>query len=93
MLPCPFHMITGYDCPLCGSQRAAMCFIQGNILEGLEYNYALVVMIPLCVIFVLIEFFNKKHRFDSLQRVVYHKWAKIGYGIAFVTWWIVRNLP
>lgn len=92
MLPCPFHILTGYDCPLCGSQRAAVCFLHGQIAKGLEYNYALIVIIPLLVMCILVEFFNRHHRFDTLRHYLYHKWAKIAYLVLFVGWWIVRNI-
>ena len=41
---------------------------------------------------ILVEFFNRHHRFDTLRHYLYHKWAKIAYLVLFVGWWIVRNI-
>ncbi len=92
MLPCPFHIITGLDCPLCGSQRAAVCFLHGQFLEGLKYNYALIIIIPLMVMCCLVGFCNKTHRFDCLKHIIYSQSAKITYIVLFFGWWIVRNI-
>jgi len=85
-------MITGLDCPLCGSQRAILCFVRGEFSKGFAYNYALIVMIPLLTAFILVEFFNKSHRFDHLKALLYHRWARYSYFSLFFLWWIVRNL-
>ena len=35
---CPSKLITGYDCPGCGTQRAFHALLNGNIAEALHYN-------------------------------------------------------
>lgn len=38
MIPCPFHIITGYYCPGCGGTRAVKYFLSGRILKSFSYH-------------------------------------------------------
>lgn len=38
VLPCVFHMFTGYYCCGCGGTRSFFALLQGNILKSLRYN-------------------------------------------------------
>jgi hypothetical protein len=40
--PCPFHLLTGYYCPICGSTRALHQLAHGNVLQALRLNALLV---------------------------------------------------
>ena len=35
---CPFHKLTGYDCPGCGMTRACMAILHGDFLLSLQFN-------------------------------------------------------
>lgn len=47
MLTCPFHWLTGLDCPFCGAQRMVLALVQGHVAEAFWYNPALFVALPL----------------------------------------------
>lgn len=51
MIPCPFKMMTGYDCPGCGMQRALIELINGNVCISIKFYPAL---IPLIIMFVFL---------------------------------------
>ena len=36
--PCPFHLLTGIDCPGCGMTRACIALARGEIGRALQYN-------------------------------------------------------
>jgi hypothetical protein len=36
--PCPFHALTGWLCPLCGSLRAMHALLTGALLTALAFN-------------------------------------------------------
>lgn len=45
-IPCPFHLITGCDCPGCGMQRSVYSLLRGNFSESLQHH-------PAGILFVL----------------------------------------
>jgi hypothetical protein len=42
LLACPIKSTFGLDCPGCGSQRAFISLLKGNLMESLNYNVALI---------------------------------------------------
>ena len=36
LLPCPFKKLTGWDCPLCGLQRAVLAILNGDMIKSLQ---------------------------------------------------------
>lgn len=89
---CPFHLLTGLQCPGCGVQRAFHCFLHGNIMDGLAYNYFLIVLIPILLLVVLSEWYNQKHWFDWAYKFTHNNWTVISLVILCLLWWIVRNI-
>lgn len=47
MLTCPFHWLTGFDCPFCGAQRMVLTLLHGNLAEAFWLNPGLFVGAPL----------------------------------------------
>ncbi len=41
-LPCVYKQLLGIECPLCGSQRAFIELLKGNILESIKLYPALI---------------------------------------------------
>lgn len=37
-MPCPFRMITGWDCPLCGGTRLGNALLHGDVPAAFAYN-------------------------------------------------------
>ena len=90
---CPFHLLTGFDCPGCGSQRAVHALLHGKIGPAADYNLLLVISLP----FLLVHFGYKISGWRSGKarqwRVIYHPlFPKICF-IAVVLFWIIRNTP
>lgn len=89
---CPFHSITGYHCPGCGSQRALHDFLHGNIIEGFKHNFliGLGILIFLYKGFLLIRshFYPQK----SSNLLYYSKTPWI-FLILILSFWVLRNLP
>lgn len=89
---CPFHLLTGYQCPACGIQRAMHCLIHGDIISALHYNYFLVISLPLLTLAILAEWYNYHHVFDWANRLIYNRYTLSSYIILFFIWWILRNI-
>ncbi len=43
---CPFKMLTGWDCPGCGSQRAIHALLHGDVLSAFRLNALMVLAVP-----------------------------------------------
>ncbi|WP_341728399.1 DUF2752 domain-containing protein [Brooklawnia sp.] len=57
-LPCPLLALTGIQCPLCGSTRAAGALLTGNLAAAWHFNALLVIVIPLiagCAVAWIVE--------------------------------------
>ena len=45
-IPCPFHLLTGLDCPGCGGTRALWSLLHLRVADALGYNAALTLLFP-----------------------------------------------
>lgn len=52
-LPCPFHAVTGLDCPGCGITRLMLALTDGNFTVAFRANEALFLLGPLLLLFLL----------------------------------------
>ena len=52
-LKCPMYQITGWQCPLCGLQRAVHAFLHGDLLAAWRYNPALWLLLPYLSVWLL----------------------------------------
>ncbi len=89
---CPFHALTGWQCPACGGQRALHSLLCGRVGEAVGYNLFLVVAVPyfLAVAWTSLDHGRLARRW---RPVVQHRWLAWVYCLLFVVWWVVRNLP
>ena len=89
---CPFKLVTGFDCPGCGFQRAVHALLHGRIAEAWAYNRFLVYSVPYLVCVMLTEWVWKGKRKERWQRIFEGRVA-IGLYIAlFFAWGIFRNI-
>ena len=91
--PCPFHYITGFYCPGCGSLRATHQLLHGNIMAAIRYNILMVILLPF-VIYLYISQMNITINGRRLcQRVLFSK--KFYFSLIFIifAYWILRNIP
>lgn len=89
---CPFHYLTGLDCPACGVQRAAHALLHGDIVTALRYNYFLAISIPY-LIAVLVTTFGKGRRLQVARQKVQHPTVVLIFLTLTIVWWVVRNIP
>lgn len=88
---CPFHSLTGLNCPGCGSQRAAHQILQGHIITGLRHNY-LIGLLALVLgykflIFILNTYTNKTYN-NLLHRSITTKIILV----IILLFWVLRNI-
>jgi hypothetical protein len=89
---CPFRLLTGWDCPSCGSQRALHALLQGDFRQALHYNLFLILSVPY---FLLVAYTTFSHdRFARrLLPWVQHPRVVILFLVLTLVWWLLRNLP
>lgn len=92
MPKCPFRLLTGFDCPACGSQRALHAAVHGRMGEALGYNPFLVISIPYFLLVACTTFWPPTGRMRRL-RLVQHPTVIYFYAGLFIFWWIFRNTP
>lgn len=87
---CPFLLITGYQCPGCGSQRALHSLLHGEITHAFRYNALLIISLPIVILLTYAEVFRKKK--PRLYNKLNSRHVIWGIFIVIVVWWIGRNL-
>lgn len=90
---CPFHWLTGYDCPGCGSQRAIHDLLNLQFTKAFHQNALLMVSIP----YLLLGFGFQSIKPSTEKSLRWRKWlfgktaiyCIVGIVVAF---WILRNI-
>lgn len=87
---CPFKVMTGMQCPGCGSQRAIHALLHGDIPSAWRFNALLVISVPVLAVMLPVQFMRRRH--PQLYLKVFCT-ATIWTTFAVVTaWWIARNV-
>ncbi|MFE1825082.1 DUF2752 domain-containing protein [Streptomyces yangpuensis] len=85
---CPFHALTGLDCPGCGSLRALHRLTQADVVAAADHNLLVVVALP-CIALVWLRVVTGR----TTRRAV-PAWRSPRVILALVVLWtVVRNLP
>lgn len=90
---CPFKLLTGYDCPGCGSQRAIHGLLTGDFAAAWRANPLFVAALP----YLLGGFVLERLR---LRSVAAERWWSRLYGtgaaivllVVIFAFWILRNI-
>jgi len=90
--PCPFHALTGLDCPGCGSLRGLHQLLRGHLGAAFELNPLMVLALPFEV-YALASGLLRQLTGRSLPR--FHAppaciWALLA---AVLLFWVFRNTP
>ena len=89
--PCFFKMITGLQCPGCGSARASYHLLHGHFLTAIDYNLLFVAAILPVVIDGVSRLFSRESSFVKFRLFNYiRSWHVM---LVVMIFWIVRNLP
>ncbi|GLP75707.1 membrane protein [Mycobacterium antarcticum] len=83
--PCPFRLLTGWNCPGCGGLRMTHDLLHGDIGAAIVDNAFLLVGLPLLALWMIIRWRG--------GRTLMPKPAIVLVIVAAVMWTVVRNLP
>ncbi len=83
--PCPFKVITGWDCPACGGLRMTHDLLHGDVAGAVADNVFVLVGLPLLVLWGLWRYKRAKPLFTWFTGATVL--------VALAAWTVVRNLP
>lgn len=88
---CILKVITGVDCPACGSQRAMHALLHGHLAAALRYNLFMLYSVPY-LIAVLWGYSRLLPGGAFMRRTAHSRTAMLTYIALFTAWWIIRNI-
>ncbi len=86
---CPFKVLTGLDCPGCGSQRAIHSLLHGEIVGAWRQNAFMIVSIPYILLLLISKMTAK--RSPKMYNMLRNKHLINTYLVFTIAWWIGRN--
>jgi hypothetical protein len=90
---CPFLLLTGYECPGCGSQRVIHCILDLNIKGAFKENPLLVLSIPYFIFtFSTRAIKNPGSRLLVLKNFLFGKKAIYIILVVILIFWLLRNI-
>ena len=90
--PCPFHALTGWHCPGCGSLRAVHQLLHGDVAGAFRLNPLMVLFLPFMVYGIAAEISGGMLK-KRLPAVRLGAWWIRAILAVIVMYGIVRNLP
>jgi Protein of unknown function (DUF2752) len=82
---CPFQVLTGWNCPLCGGLRMTHDALHGDLAAAITDNVFLLVGIPVVAGWMLL----RRRRENALLPMP----VAVTVSIATLAWTVIRNLP
>ena len=89
---CPFLVVTGLECPGCGSQRSFHQLLHFNIAGAFHQNPLVVIFGPYILLGLYIEYFGGKDKFTQISNLLFGKVAAIVILVIIIGFWIGRNI-
>jgi hypothetical protein len=90
--PCPFHFLTNYYCPGCGSLRALHQLFHGNIMGALDLNPLMVLSLPFLGYSFLSDTIRMLRKDPGPKRYIPAFWIYL-FLATVILFWILRNIP
>ena len=86
---CQIYLWTGVRCPGCGTQRALHALLGGQLGEALHYNYFLLIMLPLGLLYLALPRYGE--RCPRLARLLCHPMTLLLLALLTLGWVVLRN--
>lgn len=86
---CMVHLVTGWECPGCGSQRMIHALLHGDLAAAWHFNAMLLCMLP--VVAVMLVAAALRTRMPKFYAIVNSVYVIVGLAIIIMLWGVVRN--
>lgn len=83
--PCPFKLLTGWNCPACGGLRMTHDLLHGNLAAAIVDNVFLLVGLPALLAWVVVRW--------RTGRPIMTMPAIAVIAVLAIAWTVVRNMP
>ncbi len=83
--PCPFRLLTGWNCPACGGLRMTHDLLHGDLGAAVVDNVFLLTGLPLLAIWLIWRISRGERAFPPP--------AIVTIAVAAIAWTVIRNLP
>ncbi len=91
---CPFHALTGWYCPGCGSQRSVSALLHGDVLMALKKNSLLVISLPFIIYSAIVFIWNAFNDTNKMEQRVFYSPSFIKIVLLIViVFAVMRNIP
>lgn len=87
---CLFRLITGFECPGCGSQRLLHALTHGDIRAAAEANLLLLTILPYLALWLWVEL--DPSLTPRLHKTMNSTPAIIAILVILIAWTIIRNI-
>jgi hypothetical protein len=88
---CPFRLVTGLDCPGCGTLRSIHALLGGDLSRAVDHNLLTVLLVP---VLVAVWFrWLVSSRSGRAQLPAAPAWFGHGVVVVALAFWVARNLP
>ncbi len=91
--PCPFHRVTGFFCPGCGSQRAFHDLLHGNIFAAAGHNVLFLLSLPVILFAAAVHVNNVFRKKKITQSLFYSPFFARSVLALVLIFWVLRNIP
>ena len=90
--PCPFHEITGFHCPGCGSLRAIHQLLHGHVEAAFRLNPFMALLLPFLG-YHFLSYWVARVRGKPLPEPWVHSFCIWGLLGSLLVFWGLRNIP
>ena len=89
---CWWLMLTGTQCPGCGSQRAIASMLDGDFMTALKFNPILFLAIPYICLLIWVDSGKSNPTKQHINKILFSSKGLRVLAITIIIYWIGRNL-